>query len=282
MKKGDTVALVACSNGLKINMKPKIDELVKVLSDLGLKVKLSPYIYAKNSCFNASSKDRADALIKFYEDKEVKAIFDISGGDLANGILEYLDFEIIKNNEKLFFGFSDLTVILNSIYSRTGVKTYNYQIRNLVGKFSKEQRVAFKETFLGNKNSLFDIKFNFYQGKSISGIVVGGNIRCLLKLAGTKYMPDFSDKVIFLEALSGDVAKMATYLTQLKNIGAFNSCRGILLGTFTEMEREGYNPDIIDLVKDIVNDETIPIAKTSQIGHGDDSRCMAVGEYINI
>ena len=282
MKKGDTIALVACSNGLKLNMKSKIDELVNILNDLGLKVKLSPYIYAKNSCFNASAKDRADALINFYEDKEVKAIFDISGGDLSNGVLEYLDFEVIKNNEKLFFGYSDLTVVLNAIYSMTGLKTYNYQIRNLLGNFSEEQRVAFKETFLENKNTLFDVRFNFYQGNSISGVVVGGNIRCLLKLAGTKYMPDFSDKVILLEAASGDVAKMATYLTQLKNIGAFNSCRGILLGTFTEMEREGYKPDIIDLIKDIVNDESIPIAKTSQIGHGDDARCMAVGGYISL
>ena len=32
----------------------------------------------------------------FYENDDIKAIFDISGGDIANEILDYLDYDIIK------------------------------------------------------------------------------------------------------------------------------------------------------------------------------------------
>ena len=76
------------------------------------------------------------------------------------------------------------------------------------------------------------------------GIVVGGNIRCFLKLAGTEYMPELNDKILLLESFGGTVAKMETYLCQLKQIGAFDKVAGIILGTFTEMDREKYIPTI--------------------------------------
>ena len=69
--------------------------------------------------FNGTGEERAEVLMKFFKDSSIKAIFDVSGGDLANGVLDYLDFEIIKNNPKPFFGYSDLSVILNSLYSKT-------------------------------------------------------------------------------------------------------------------------------------------------------------------
>lgn len=35
---------------------------------------------------------------------------------------------------------------------------------------------------------LFEITYRFIQGREMQGIVVGGNIRCFLKLAGTEQM----------------------------------------------------------------------------------------------
>lgn len=276
---GDTVALVACSNGINEDKADETQRLVKVLENFGLKVKLSPYIYAEYSCFNGTPNEKAEALMKFFLDKDVKAIFDISGGDLANSILEYLDYDKIKNNNKPFFGYSDLSVILNALYKRSNIKTYNYQIRNLVGKFSEVQKARFKNTIINENNDLMDIKYKFIQGTSMEGIVVGGNIRCSLKLAGTEYMPDFNDKILFLESLGGDVAKMYTALVQFKNLGAFNKIKGILLGTFTEMERESYKPEIVDIVKMVVDNKDIPIAVTNELGHGQDSRCIVIGKW---
>jgi muramoyltetrapeptide carboxypeptidase LdcA involved in peptidoglycan recycling len=122
--------------------------------------------------------------------------------------LDYLDFEIIKNNPKPFFGYSDLSVIINSLYSKTGMKTYLYQIRNLIEVNKNKQVEEFKNTFMGNGKELISFDYEWIQGNSMEGIVVGGNLRCFLKLSGTEYMPDFQDKIIFLESLSGDVPKM--------------------------------------------------------------------------
>ncbi|MBZ9692174.1 LD-carboxypeptidase [Clostridium botulinum] len=282
LNKGDKVGIIACSNGIDKSMELKMNELERILKFIGLNVIFSNTIYKKYSVFNGSGKERADEFMKFFEDSSIKAIFDISGGDLANGILEYLDFDTIKKNSKLFFGYSDLSVVINALYAKSNIKMYLYQIRNLIGDNSEIQIKNFIETFMEDKKSLFDFKYEWIQGKSIEGIVVGGNIRCFLKLAGTEYMPKFKDKILLLESLSGNVAKMTTYLTHYKQLGVFKEIKGIILGNFTEMENNQYSPSIIELVKDIVSDENMPIVKTSEIGHGPDSKCIIIGENIEL
>jgi len=279
---GDKVGIVACSNGLNESSRIKVEELEATLSSLGLKSVFSEKIYRKISAFNGTGEERAEILMQFFKDSDIKAIFDVSGGDLANGVLDYLDFEIIKNNPKPFFGYSDLSVIINSLYSKTGMKTYLYQIRNLIEVNKNKQVEEFKNTFMGNGKELISFDYEWIQGNSMEGIVVGGNLRCFLKLSGTEYMPDFQDKIIFLESLGGDVPKMTTYLTQYKQMGVFKKVKGIILGSYTEMEREKYFPSIVEIIKEVVNNLSMPIAKTNEIGHGKDSKCIIIGERIEI
>ena len=75
---------------------------------------------------------------------------------------------------------------------------------------------------------------------------------------------------------------MVTYLNQLKQMGVFDKIAGILLGTFTEMEKDESVPSIIDLVK-MYAGTNIPIAKTAEIGHGTDSKGIVIGRevYLN-
>lgn len=278
----DKVAIVGCSNAQLKTAKPNIDKLVEVLKSIGLQPVCSDYIYEKYSVFSGTGKERAEALMKFYLDDSIKAIFDISGGNVANEVLEYLDFEIIKKNPKPFFGYSDLTTIINSIYSKTEIPSFLYQVRNLIYDYSEERIENFRSTILENKNDLLNINYKFLQGDFLSGTVIGGNIRCFLKLAGTPYMPSFKGKVLLLESLGGEVALMTTYLNQLKQMGAFNEVKGIILGTFTEMEEKQAKPSIEQLVVDIVNNKELPIVKTEDIGHGSNSKAIIIGGDIEL
>ena len=275
------VAIISCSNGLQESARPAIDKLLEILSSLGLNVILSSTIYVKDDGLSSGSgKERGEELMKLYKDSSIDAIFDVSGGDLANEVLEYIDFNVIKNNPKPFIGYSDLSVMLNSIYSQAGAPSYLYQVRHIVT--NKENLYRFSNFIKDSNNDLFNIDYKWVQGESMEGVVIGGNIRCTLKLAGTKYMPSFKDKILLLESLGGDVAKMRTFLTQLKLIGTFKEINGIILGTFTEMEKNNYNPTIEELVKEIVNDRNMPIVKTKELGHGNDSKCIVIGKELKL
>lgn len=239
----------------------------------------STYVYEEKFGRSALAKWRANELMKFYEDDSIKVIFDISGGDLANEVLDYLDYDIICKNNKPFFGYSDLTTVLNAITTKTQKATYLYQIMNIID--NKERCVDFEETLIHNKDNLTDISWRFLQGESIEGIVVGGNIRCFLKLAGTEYFPNLDNKVLFLEGMSTTIEGLITLLTQLKQIGVFNKISGLLLGTFTKIEQNLQNEDIYEILKDFVP-ENIPIAKTTEVGHSKDSKILVIGQKIKL
>lgn len=272
-----TVGIVACSNGEKIKSKKKNEELVQYLESSGSRVVISNCIYENKNVFSGSGKERANELMRMFTNPEMVEIYDISGGDLANQIIEELDFEAIKRSKAVFWGYSDLTTIINAIYSQTGKSSVLYQVKNMVwGNYTQMQRHRFK-----NREELFYPNFTMIQGDSMEGIVVGGNIRCFLKLAGTKYFPDLSNKLLLLEACGGEVPQMTTYLSQLKQIGAFKQVKGVLLGTFTTMEEKECEPDIITLTKEFVSD-LLPIAKTHEIGHGCDSKAIKIGEKLKI
>lgn len=274
----DKVAIVGCSNGQKKEFKKDLELLIETLQEIGLHPICSKYLFAQESVFSASEEERGIALMEFYKDDDIKAIFDISGGDVSNGILPYLDYDVIRNHNKPFFGYSDITTVINGIYAKTGNKGYLYQVRNLIYENRDDQIKSFRESIMNNKNDLFDFKYEFLQGNSMQGIVIGGNIRCFLKLAGTEYMPSFKGKILMLESLGGEVGLMSALLNQLKQIGAFNEISGIILGTFTNMELKEVKPTIEELVKKIVDNSNIPIIKTKYIGHGTDSRCIIIGE----
>ncbi|MFR5714368.1 MAG: hypothetical protein ACLUD8_11400 [Clostridium sp.] len=100
-------------------------------------------------------------------------------------------------------------------------------------------------------------------------------MRCLLKLAGTPYLPDFSGKILILEGNSGGADKMTACLSQLSQMGVFEQINGILLGTFTEMERRGDGRRARELVRSFAG--PLPIAVTEEIGHGSGARCAVIG-----
>lgn len=276
---GDKVGIVCCSNGQKRITEEKINRLENTLLDIGLQPVFSDCIYEKENIFSGTAKERANALMNFYKEDEIKGIFDISGGDIANGILPHLDYEVIADSSKLFWGYSDLTTVINAIYKKTGKKSVLYQIRNLLYDKKEKQIADFTNTALQSGTDLFQFKYKFVQQSKMQGIAVGGNIRCFLKLAGTEYMPDLDNKILLLESMNGDVSKIETYLCQLQQLGAFDKVAGILLGTFTEMEREKYEPMIVELIKRIVGKE-LPLAVTKEIGHGTDSKGIVIGQEL--
>ena len=281
VENGNKIAIVCCSNGQQKSYKEKIDYLINVINNMGLDVVCSDFLYEKDSYFSGTPMEKAEVLMNFYRDNEIKGIFDISGGDIANEVLDYLDYDVIKKCEKTFYGYSDLTTIINGIYKETGINSGLYQIRNLIYEDGEIQIKNFKNSIMGYEKDLFDIDYYFIQEHYMEGIVIGGNIRCFLKLAGTKYMPDFQDKILLLEGLNSTSPQVATYLCQLKQMGAFEKISGVLLGTFTKLDNEIFVPSVEELIQKYAGHD-IPIARTMDIGHGTNSKCIYIGKNLRL
>ena len=157
-------AVAACSNGRRV----QVERLVKFLRKIGIETVVSTCLYQRDGTpFGGSPRERARQLMSFYKDPEVGMIFDISGGDAANGILPYLDFDLIRESRTVFWGYSDLTTILNAIYSETGRPSVLYQPRHLLYEDREEDKKegtsgqeswrkrAFQDLIFGKKTDFF-------------------------------------------------------------------------------------------------------------------------------
>ena len=74
---------------------------------------------------SSSIESRIEDFTYAFSDTNVKAIFTAIGGVNSNQLLKYIDWELIKNNPKIFCGFSDITALNNSIFTKTGLVTYS-------------------------------------------------------------------------------------------------------------------------------------------------------------
>lgn len=266
--------IVCCSNPMPEKLREEIRILENVLSECGIKTQFSECMFQKDIGVY-SGKRRADALMELYRDPDISEIFDVFGGDMANQLLPYLDFDLIGKSGKRFWGYSDLTVILNAIYTKTGAPSILYQIRNVLKDETGVQKAKF-ESFLRGGDDLFRFPYRFVQGDRMEGVVIGGNIRCFLKLVGTPYFPDLRGKILLLEAFGGELPQMITYLSQLEQLGTFRKISGLILGTFTKLEQNGDGAVLEQLVKEYAGPDT-PIIRTEFVGHGVDSFGVHIG-----
>nr|WP_300617071.1 LD-carboxypeptidase [uncultured Lactobacillus sp.] len=269
-------ALVGCSNPLKDVYRPVVDQLVKILEDRGLEVEVSEYL--TDDTLIGRGEKRARELESFFLDPEMGHIFDISGGDLANTVLGHLDLDTIKDSQAVFYGYSDLTTILTAL-AKNGNHAVNFQLRNCLVNKDLLKSGYFDHLLAGKDQTkeLDELEVAFVRGSEMVGPVYGGNLRCLLKLAGTPYWPDFTGSILLLEAYRGKPELVASLLEQCRETGIFNQISGVLLGTFSELDKlkESRLPEeiLLDLLP-----ANVPIAKTEFIGHRPDAKAIRLGQ----
>ena len=269
------ISLAACSDPVLGNWEKEVYQLTDLLRGEGLDVVMDPAFFGNR---NLEGVQKARLLMDLFSDPEMDFIFDVSGGDLANCVLPYLDYDVIRNSRAVFCGYSDLSTVINAIIAKTGRSAINYQIRNILYDHAEEQLQYVKNTILQNRISGTDLKAVFLRGTSMEGTALGGNIRCFEKLAGTPFWPDMKGSILLLEGNTSNLYKVMTALEQYRQMGVFDQISGILLGTFTKMEADRISPSAGELVMKIVP-EHIPVAATRYFGHYTDAKAIVLGTH---
>ena len=172
------------------------------------------------------SQDKTRTLIREIcaKDKNVKALLTVIGGYNINQLLDYVDYDLIKENPKIFCGFSDITALSNSIYAKTGLVTYYGPHFSSFGmKYGFEYTLDyFRKMLIENKEDVDIISSDKWSNDSWyknqedrdfikndgmkimsfgkgEGKIIGGNLCTLNLLQGTEYMPDEDNIILFLE-----------------------------------------------------------------------------------
>lgn len=238
--KGDLIGITAPAGS--IWNKAHITKAQKVLEDLGFKTVVGKTCYKQDGFLAGSDKQRASELMEMFQDNSIRGILTMRGGWGCARILDLLDFEAITKNPKVLMGFSDITSLINAIYSKSGLITYHgpcgYSSWGdfTVDEVMKTLGLGLPRTLKNPSNNMADLK-TWSPGKA-KGALIGGNLTVIVSMLGTDYEPNWANKVLFLEEIKEEPYRIDRMLWQLKQAGVYKKVNAIVLGSFRKCEPE--------------------------------------------
>ncbi|WP_162341996.1 S66 peptidase family protein [Cyclobacterium salsum] len=253
----------------------------EALEALGLQVQEGKYLNSRRGHLAGTDAERAADLNEMFGNEAIKAIVCIRGGSGAARILPLINYQVIKNNPKPILGYSDITALHNAIHAQTGLVTFHGP--NGSGSWNPFNADQFRTVFFGEQNKItyqneqedtddLVIKKNrirtIYPGKA-SGEFVGGNLTVLTALAGSPYLPDFKDKILFLEDIGEEPYRIDRMMSTLMLMGVFNEIKGFVFGQCTDCDPSGGygNLTIDQILDDYLLHLKIPAYRGAMIGH---------------
>ncbi|MEG0943933.1 MAG: LD-carboxypeptidase, partial [Angelakisella sp.] len=308
LNRGDKVAIVSLSwGGLgddnyihKFNIAKE-----RLERDFGLEVVCMPNAL-KGSEFVANHPElRAKDLMDAFSDSSISAIFCAIGGDDTIRTLPYIDFEVIKNNPKIFMGYSDSTINHLMMYKAGLVSFYGPSIMCEFGEYVKMfdyTKKAVKDMLFGdweqynlvpseewtddyvlwqesNINTGYTMKKDAHGYEVISGNgivqghLLGGCIDVFMMAMGTKIWPaleDWKDSILFIETSedkpSPDFVKWT--FRNLAAQGILKVIKGVIVGKPQgEQYYEEYKTAITQVVVNEEGLDSLPIFYNVNFGH---------------
>jgi muramoyltetrapeptide carboxypeptidase LdcA involved in peptidoglycan recycling len=270
LQKGDKIMVIAPARGVKIIGKDVREIARERLESLGLEVVFAPNAVDENWDYMGSSsvEKRISDIHTAFADKSVKGVMTIIGGANSNQLLPHLDYELIRQNPKIFCGFSDITALENAILAKTGLVTYygphfsslgmkkgcDYTFEHFVKMLVTDGRDEVEPSqiwsddlwFLDQDKREFEANEGYWKIRAgfAEGTIIGGNLGTFNLLLGTSYRPRFAaDTILFVEDTeSSPLADFERNLQALIYQDDFKNVKGLVIGRFqkgSQVTREG-------------------------------------------
>jgi muramoyltetrapeptide carboxypeptidase len=279
LKPGNTLGLIAPGSYIS---EDELKDSKENLEKLGYKVLYNDIILSKTGYLAGTDESRAEEVNSMFADKKVNGIICARGGYGCVRILPMLNYDLIKNNPKAIIGYSDITALLNAIYTEAGLITFHGPVG--ISTFNEFSVTYFNEVLVHPEK---DLVLNSVKGedeKDINGIttivsgkavgeLVGGNLSVLNSLIGTKYDFNGEGKIIFLEEIGEEPYRIDRMLTQLIQSGKFDKAAGIALGVFKDCEPKEKDPSfstsfsLMEVLFDRLSYLKIPVIYGMSFGH---------------
>lgn len=281
LKINDLIAINA--PGGAIFDKAEIPYFKKYLEDLGFQVLICQTLYTQNGHLSNSPEFRAKELNDLFKNPKVKGIIAMRGGSGTAQILPFLDYKIIQENPKVLMGYSDLTSLINAIYTKTNLISFHGPVgystwegysekifRNILLKYNSNKKYIL--------SSILNEFYTINSGKAI-GKLFGGNLSVLCSMLGTPYLPNFKNNILFLEEIKEEPYRIDRMFTQLKLSGILYQISGLILGIFKNCKAEEPKKSmtIKEVIKFHFKDLKIPIFYGARIGHIKDKWIVPIG-----
>ena len=261
-----------------------IDGAIKALTSWGLQVTEGEFARAEYGRFAGTTKQRIADLQAALDDTEVKAILCSRGGYGVAQIIDKLDFTKFIANPKWLIGFSDITILHNTI-SNLGIAS----IHGIMAKHLTELP-ATSELVQGLKDILFGTlphyKIPAHKLNRIGnaqGKLIGGNLSVLAGMIGTPFDLPYDGNILFIEEIAEKPYHIDRMMQNLRLSGALAKISGLVVGQFSYCDEDPLmKMSIAEIIAEAVNKYHFPVCFNFPAGHVDYNLPLVLGEKVKL
>jgi len=287
---GDTVGLVAPASAPR---DPKaVDLAVAALEKMGFPVRLGRHTRDRHGFIAGQDRERAADVMAAFMDGKVRGIICLRGGYGTARMASLLDYQVIRENPKVFAGYSDVTFLHCALLKKSRLLSFHSPMAAsefIHDDFPEFSRASFMN--LVTRTEPYGSICRGYEGGtvsilapgSVSGELIGGNLTVLCTTIGTEFEPSFRGKILFLEDLDEKPYRVDRMLTHLLNAGILGLVAGIAIGLCKNCEDPEAKPggefrqSLDDVFRERLQPLGIPVVTGLPFGHGKYNATLPVG-----
>ncbi|SES40200.1 LD-carboxypeptidase [Psychrobacillus sp. OK032] len=271
LRQGDTIGIIAPSSP------PNLEQLkhsLTFLEELGLSYKMGKSVGNVYGYLAGTDEERLVDLHEMFADSDIAGIICAGGGYGSARYTDKIDFQLMNECPKIFWGYSDITFLHTSMNIYSDIVTFHGpMLASDVGKdtFSDFSKKMFQQLFepMELHYTAAISPLESLSAGVARGELTGGNLSLLASGIGTKYEVDTKGKLLLIEDIGEEPYRVDGMLNQLRQAGKLEEAAGFVIGDFKDAEPKK-RP--ISLSLDEVLDHYIgqlgkPAVKGFKIGH---------------
>ncbi len=278
---GDRIHIVSPSGAIDPLF---IDGAKKLLSTWGLQVTEGRFARLEYGRFAGTKEQRIADLQQALDDKDVRAILCSRGGYGITQIIDKIDFSAFQQSPKWLIGFSDITILHNTITNLGLASIHGIMAKQLTELPENSEQIQRLKEILFGKMPAYEIPAHpLNRPGKVGGKLIGGNLSVLVGMSGTKFDLPYEGNILFIEDIAEKPYHIDRMMQNLRLSGALAKISGLVVGQFSECEEDPLMMlTVAEIIADAVKDYDYPVCFNFPAGHVDYNLPLILGENVDL
>jgi len=287
LQRGDTIGIVSPSSTPDLK---NLKNGIAWLNEQGFFVISGKSVLERHGYLAGRDDQRAFDLMNMFEREDIDAVWCAQGGYGSMRVLRHLDFSVIRENPKIFVGYSDITGFHAAFQIFARLVTFHGPLvaHELGRDFTEYTKRSVIRTLMSTEAPievrnppLWPPCLTIYPGTA-EGPIVGGNLSLVANLMGTPFEIDFDGCIVFLEDVSEAPYRIDRMLVQLLLAGKLQKAKGIIIGECTDCvpsKPELPTLELEEIFRELIAPLQIPSFYGLTVGHGRHKSVIPIGVH---
>jgi muramoyltetrapeptide carboxypeptidase len=284
LQSGDTIGITCPAGAISLK---EVQPAIQQIESWGYRIKLGQTVGKKDFTFGGTDEERAADFQQMLDDPSIKAILCARGGYGAVHIIDRLDFSGLSWYPKWIIGFSDITVLHCHLDRNYNIASIHSKMCNsFPDDWSKAEPIQVQtigsiRQALAGERMLYSITPAEKNREGVAeGPLVGGNLKTIETLAGTRSDIHTGGKILFLEDTGEYLYSIDRMFRNLDRTGKLSGLKGLVVGGFKikpDDPGEEFGRTLYDIVMDRVKQYTYPVCFDFPVGHQKNNFALKCG-----